>query len=183
MRKLSWEQTSTSKSSGGNSPWNTDASPMFTNPWREQGITAKAPHPVTSPSAVVDPWQYSGVNVADTPCLTYHNRRTSSPLDASRGMVALSQDLTTTRYIYGSQRQQALVIEDPYPTASSVSSMSASSTHGDSAYHAESASKSVADSIDGSSFASLDHRILPVPQSLNGLFNSKVGDVISGSNF
>ena len=107
-------------------------------------------------------------------------------LDASRGMVALSQDLTTPRNIYGgSERSSTDGYGFPAGTHSAHSSIS-SSSYAPSSYYASSVDSSVSDYGSQSDMESVSSRTLPRPSALivgNGLpppqsmmsqFNSKV---------
>ncbi|KAL9077677.1 MAG: hypothetical protein Q9161_000049 [Pseudevernia consocians] len=107
-------------------------------------------------------------------------------LDASRGMVALSQDLTTPRNIYGSRSDRASS-NDGYgfpSTHSSHSSISDSSYNP--SYYSGSVASSVSDYGSNSDMESVNSRTLPrpsglvgnsalpAPQSMMSQFNSKV---------
>ena len=105
-------------------------------------------------------------------------------LDASRGMVALSQDLTTPRNIYGSSDRGS---SDGYgfPAHSPHSSIS-SGSYAPSSYYGSSVDSSVSDYGSQSDIESVSSRTLPrpsaliganglpPPQSMMGQFNSKV---------
>ncbi|CAF9910784.1 hypothetical protein IMSHALPRED_009315 [Imshaugia aleurites] len=107
-------------------------------------------------------------------------------LDASRGMVALSQDLTTPRNIYGSRSDRASS-NDGYgfpSTHSSHSSISEGSYNP--SYYSGSVASSVSDYGSNSDMESVNSRTLPrpsglvgnnalpAPQSMMSQFNSKV---------
>jgi len=109
----------------------------------------------------------------------------SDALDASRGMVALSQDLTTPRNIYGgSDRRSTDGYGFPAPHSSHSSISSGSYTP--SSYYAGSVDSSVSDYGSQSDLESVGSRTLPrpsalvggnglpPPQSMMGQFNSKV---------
>ena len=107
-------------------------------------------------------------------------------LDASRGMVALSQDLTTPRNIYGSRGDRASSSEGyGFPsTHSSHSSISDGSYNP--SYYSSSVASSVSDYGSNSDMESVSSRTLPrpsglvsnnalpAPQSMMSQFNSKV---------
>ncbi len=106
-------------------------------------------------------------------------------LDASRGMVALSQDMTTPRNIYGSRPERGPNDGYGFPhTHSSSSSISDGSYT--SSYYGSSVASSVSDYGSQSDMESVSSRTLPrpsglvnastlpAPQSMMGQFNSKV---------
>lgn len=106
-------------------------------------------------------------------------------LDASRGMVALSQDLTTPRNIYGSRSDRGSTDGYGFPsTHSSHSSISDASYNP--SYYSGSVASSVSDYGSQSDMDSVSSRTLPrpsglintstlpAPQSMMGQFNSKV---------
>ena len=94
-------------------------------------------------------------------------------LDAGRGMVAMSQDMTTPRNIYGPREHRGSTDSYGFPsTHSSVSSISGASSYG---YYGSSApsidSSSVTDYSSAASdngYDSLPSRTLPLPQGLLG---------------
>ncbi|KAL9117488.1 MAG: hypothetical protein Q9187_005976, partial [Circinaria calcarea] len=105
-------------------------------------------------------------------------------LDAGRGMVAMSQDMTTPRNIYGNTRTDRDT-SDSYgfpSTHSAHSSISSGSTYP--SYYADSTASSVSDysstaeSVDSVSSRTLPRpsglNLPPAPQSMMGQFNSKV---------
>lgn len=106
-------------------------------------------------------------------------------LDASRGMVALSQDLTTPRNIYGSRSDRGSHDGYGFPsTHSSQSSISEASYNP--SYYSGSVASSVSDYGSQSDVDSVSSRTLPrpsglintsnlpAPQSMMSQFNSKV---------
>ena len=109
-------------------------------------------------------------------------------LDASRGMVALSQDLTTPRNIYGngSDRRSTDGYGFPSTTHSAHSSISDASYNPSSYYSSSVASSVSSDYGSQSDMESVSSRTLPrpnnlvgattlpAPQSMMGQFNSKV---------
>ncbi|MCJ1482236.1 hypothetical protein MMC06_002399, partial [Schaereria dolodes] len=106
-------------------------------------------------------------------------------LDAGRGMVAMSQDMTTPRNIYGPRVDRSSIDSYGFPsTHSSHSSISSASTY---PYMSESVGSSVTDySSNSESMEPINSRTLPrpsgllgpnlppAPQSMMGQFNSKV---------
>ena len=110
----------------------------------------------------------------------------SDALDAGHGMVAMSQDLTTPRNIYGPKSDRDSIESYGFPSShSSHSSISSSSTYPQSSY-AGSYVDSVSDYSSASEMDSGNARTLPrpsgllgaslppAPQSMMGQFNSKV---------
>jgi len=109
-------------------------------------------------------------------------------IDASRGMIAMSQDQTTPRNIYGNQGRVGRGSGDAYgfpQTHSTSSSMSSSGSYP--SYYGGSMDSSVSDySNAGSDIESVSSRTLPrpsgllsggmppAPQSMMGQFSSKV---------
>lgn len=105
-------------------------------------------------------------------------------LDASRGMVALSQDLTTPRNIYGSRTDRGSTDGYFHSAHSSHSSISESSYNP--SYYSGSVASSVSDYGSQSDMESVSSRTLPrptglvgtpalpAPQSMMSQFNSKV---------
>jgi len=91
----------------------------------------------------------------------------SDALDASRGMVQMSQDLTTPRNIYGTARNGS----DGYgfPTTHSAHSSISSASAGYGSYYSGSvAESSVTDYSSASESVDLNSRTLPRPSSLIG---------------
>jgi hypothetical protein len=115
-----------------------------------------------------------------------HRGSFSDALDASRGMVAMSQDLTTPRNIYGTQSHRGSTDSYGFPSAHSTSSsISSASTYP--SYYNGSMADSVTDySSAGESVepivnrtlprpsAMVGHNLPPAPQSMMGQFSSKV---------
>ncbi|KAK4698121.1 hypothetical protein P7C71_g61, partial [Lecanoromycetidae sp. Uapishka_2] len=105
-------------------------------------------------------------------------------LDASRGMVALSQDLTTPRNVYGGRSDRSS--NDGYGFPSTHSSHSSISEGYQPSYYSGSVASSVSDYGSSSDMESVNSRTLPrpsgligttqlpAPQSMMGQFNSKV---------
>jgi len=105
-------------------------------------------------------------------------------LDASRGMVALSQDLTTPRNIYGS-RSDRRSNDYGFPSGHSSHSSISSGSYAPSYYDSASIGSSASDYGSQSDLESVSSRTLPrpsglinnglpPPQSMMGQFNSKV---------
>lgn len=111
-------------------------------------------------------------------------------LDAGRGMVAMSQDLTTPRNIYGRERQPSADcygFPSSHSSHSSHSSLSASSSGYGSYYGSiDSCGSGYSSQSDVDSVSSVGSRTLPrpsaliggaglpAPQSMMGQFNSKI---------
>ena len=107
-------------------------------------------------------------------------------LDASRGMVALSQDLTTPRNIYGTGSDRGSTDGYGFPATHSSHSSISSASYTPSSYYAGSVDSSVSDYGSSSDMESVSSRTLPrpnglvgasglpPPQSMMGQFNSKV---------
>lgn len=105
-------------------------------------------------------------------------------LDASRGMVALSQDLTTPRNLYDARSNRSS--NDGYGFPSTHSSHSSISEGYQPSYYSGSVASSVSDYGSNSDMESVNSRTLPrpsgligatqlpAPQSMMGQFNSKV---------
>ncbi|KAL9045684.1 MAG: hypothetical protein Q9214_001313 [Letrouitia sp. 1 TL-2023] len=105
-------------------------------------------------------------------------------IDAGRGMVAMSQDLTTPRNIYGPRDRQSSADSYGFPsTHSSHSSISSASTYP--SYYGGSVDSSVSEYSSQSDMESVSSRTLPrpsglignmppAPQSMMGQFNSKL---------
>jgi hypothetical protein len=119
--------------------------------------------------------------------LRNENRAFGDAIDASRGMIAMSQDQTTPRNIYGGSGRVGRGSADSYgfPTHSSNSSISSTSAYP--TYYGGSVDSSVSDySNAGSDIESVSSRTLPrpsgllggtmppAPQSMMGQFSSKV---------
>lgn len=116
------------------------------------------------------------------------NRAFGDAIDASRGMIAMSQDQTTPRNIYGGSGRSGRGSGDSYGFPSAHSSSSSISSSGAyPAYFAGSVDSSVSDySNAGSDIESVSSRTLPrpsgllsgtlplAPQSMMGQFSSKV---------
>ena len=106
-------------------------------------------------------------------------------LDASRGMVALSQDLTTPRNIYGSRSERGSS-DGYFPSTHSSHSSISDASYNPSSYYSGSVASSVSDYGSQSDMESVSSRTLPrpnnligattlpAPQSMMGQFNSKV---------
>ena len=105
-------------------------------------------------------------------------------IDAGRGMVAMSQDLTTPRNIYGPRDRQSSAESYGFPsTHSSHSSISSASTYP--SYYGGSVDSSVSEYSSQSDMESVSSRTLPrptglignmppAPQSMMSQFNSKL---------
>ena len=134
-----------------------------------------------------------GVNSALTSLLSSVSASTrtqptyTDALDASRGMVALSQDLTTPRNIYGPGSDRGSSDGYGFPTPHSAHSSISSASYTPSSYYAGSVDSSVSDYGSQSDMESVSSRTLPrpsglvggttglpPPQSMMGQFNSKV---------
>lgn len=169
---------------------------------------SSAPSPVHSTYApTATPYEsmgYAPAPMRSTYALQQHqdSRRVSQPalhqqestrgfgdaIDASRGMIAMSQDQTTPRNIYGNQGRVGRGSGDAYgfpQTHSTSSSMSSSGSYP--SYYGGSMDSSVSDySNAGSDIESVSSRTLPrpsgllnggmppAPQSMMGQFSSKV---------
>ena len=106
-------------------------------------------------------------------------------LDASRGMVALSQDLTTPRNIYGNRSERGSS-DGYFPSTHSSHSSISDASYNPSSYYSGSVASSVSDYGSQSDMESVSSRTLPrpnnligattlpAPQSMMGQFNSKV---------
>ncbi|MDI1488349.1 MAG: hypothetical protein OHK93_007624 [Ramalina farinacea] len=155
-----------------------------------------APSSVGSFAATSSPYGNTYAPVAHTPHPDEHRRLSHShsppraqptftdALDASRGMVALSQDMTTPRNLYASNERSTDGYGFPAPHSAQSSISGASYTP--SSYYAGSVDSSVSDYGSQSDLESVSSRTLPrptgliganglpPPQSMMGQFNSKV---------
>ena len=108
-------------------------------------------------------------------------------LDASRGMVALSQDLTTPRNIYGNGSDRRSTDGYGFPSTHSGHSSISDASYNPSSYYSSSVASSVSSDYGSQSdMESVSSRTLPrpnniigtttlpAPQSMMGQFNSKV---------
>ena len=105
-------------------------------------------------------------------------------IDASRGLAALSQDLTTPRNIYGSRSDRGST--DGYFPSTHSSHSSISEASYNPSYYSGSVASSVSDYGSQSDMESVSSRTLPrpsnfvgvsglpAPQSMMGQFNSKI---------
>lgn len=150
-------------------------------PTREYTPTWKSPQAVVT--ALIGMIR-SSVSSSSQPQASY-----TDALDASRGMVALSQDLTTPRNIYGMPPRSDRGSTDGYgfPTSHSAHSSISSASYNPS-YYSGSVDSSVSDYGSASDMESVNSRTiprpsglmsaggsgLPPPQSMMGQFNSKV---------
>jgi len=144
-----------------------------------------APAPVRSTYAIQ---QQENARRLSHPSLQHEARGFGDAIDASRGMIAMSQNQTTPRNIYGPQGRVGRGSGDSYgfpTTHSQSSSISSSGTYP--SYYGGSVDSSVSDySNTGSDMDSVSSRTLPRPsnlltgglppgpQSMMGQFSSKV---------
>jgi len=157
--------------------------PPTSSPYEAMGY---APAPVRNTYAL--PQQDASRRLSSTPGIPNDQTRSfGDAIDASRGMIAMSQNITP-RNIYGAQGRVGRGSGDSYgfpPTHSSSSSISSSSNYPQ--YFGGSVDSSVSDySNAGSDIESVSSRTLPrpstfssnglppAPQSMMGQFSSKV---------
>ena len=160
----------------------------------DQGYSTSAspPYAPTSASYGINSFGHVSQHPSDTTRRLSHNSSSSGSshhdafdaLDAGRGMVAMSQDLTTPRNIYGRERQSSADSYGFPSSHSSHSSISASSS-GYSSYYGSAdssvsgySSQSEVDSVGSRTLprpsALVSGAGLPAPQSMMGQFNSKI---------
>lgn len=176
----------------------------YGNEYSSAAVTSAAAYPqqaTAAPHYATADYASSGVQHKISPFGTFQDRRTSHPmhaateaerssfndaLDASRGMVAMSQDITP-RNIYGNQGSSRSSIDSyGFPsTHSAHSSISSASTYG--SYYGSSVSEaSYGDYSSANESVDVPSRTLPrpsglvggalppAPQSMMGSFSSKV---------
>ncbi|KAH6976799.1 hypothetical protein EDB80DRAFT_879911 [Ilyonectria destructans] len=181
---LSISRSQTTSAAYGDATYTTSASPVNAHfaptsvaPYEAMGY---AHPPVRPPHFTLAPHADHARRFSQH-SLPHDDRRSfADALDASRGMLAMSQE--TPRNIYGAQSDRSSVDSYGFPSTHSTSS-SISSTDNFSSYYGDSVSDY---SIAGSDIESVNSRVLhrsqelmasqipPAPQSMIGQFSSKV---------
>lgn len=129
-------------------------------------------------------WQISDSRSRSTASPQHAQPSFTDALDTSRGMVALSQDLTTPRNLYDTRSDRSS--NSGYGFPATHSSHSSISDGYQPSYYSSSVASSVSDYGSSSDMESVNSRTLPrpsglisttqlpAPQSMMGQFNSKV---------
>lgn len=150
------------------SPVNGHFAPPATGPYEAMGYTAAPARPHAFSVSHDD----AARRFSHAMPPTEDRRAFADALDASHGMLAMSQD--TPRNIYGNRNDRSSVDSYGFPSAHSTSSSISSTYYGDSVSDYSTAGSDIESRTLPRPQGLMGHQMPPAPQSMMGQFSSKV---------